>query len=206
MKKDTKKTNTNNAIIFSILFYIVVTIVLIYFVIIPSIDYIKKTSISIIDQRIATDQYFENMNMEKKLEKDLDSIENELSMIDRFFIKKDQGLVDFIKDLEDLAIRNKIDQKSNINYDNICTDKYQKLSIKLNSSGNFKNTINYISELESMKYYINIRSIELIKSSANAAGSNSISNIEFITNTLNTETNINTTILLDVYLKEYEKK
>lgn len=140
----------------------IIIIGLIYFIIIPSSGSIIDSKNNIEQLRINLEKkYIEGQNL-KKISGSLKTIETEIPKLDKMFIKKSNA-IDFITSLENIALKTGINQKINLT-DNKGGD-YQKNNLNLFSNGDFINQLNYLNELESMDYYINIKSMEISRGS-----------------------------------------
>ncbi len=161
MKIGNIKINSNLKTIISIMIYIFFFIFVLYFFLIGSIKEIKKTSLDIMDKKSKTEFYFESMKSNQDFGKKMEILDYKLIIIENSFIGIDKQ-VDFIRAMEDLATKYNI--KQNISIDSIAlnsVEKYKKVPMDLAISGNFGDVMNYISAIESLNYYINIKFINL---------------------------------------------
>ena len=138
---------------------------LIYFVVIPTINDIKKMGEEIEAQRIDLEQKYIKGQSLRQLTENLKEIEPQLIMLDQIFIKQDYEL-EFITKLEDIAAQNNISQTISLDTAKINKEKsYQTLPLRLAARGNYKNMMNYLTNLEALDYYININSMDLSSAS-----------------------------------------
>ncbi len=161
MKTGNITINSNLKTIISIIFYILFFIFILYFFLMGSISEIKKTSSDIIDKKSKTEFYFESMKSNQDFGKKMEILDHKLTIIENSFIDINKQ-VDFIRVMEDLATKYNI--KQNISIDSVAlnsADKYKKVPMDLAVSGNFEDIMNYISAIESLNYYINIKFINL---------------------------------------------
>lgn len=141
------------------LFLIVGAIVI--FAIIPSIKNIKEMRKEIEGQKIDLEEKYQRGQSLKKLSENLKKIEPQLEKLNLVFISKNREL-EFITTLEDIASREKIEQKINLASGQSGGDgAYQKMPLQLFTQGTFKNQMNYLLALETLNYYINIKNLEL---------------------------------------------
>lgn len=145
------------------LFFVFVTYVFLY----GSIKEIKTTSLDIMDKKAKTEFYFETMKLNQDFSKKMGTINDKIKIIENSFIRRDRE-IDFIKTMEDLAMENNI--KQNISIDNVALDakdKYKKVPMDLSISGDFEDVMNYIADIQSLKYYINIKFVSFSTSIIN---------------------------------------
>jgi len=92
---------------------------------------------------------------------------------DRYVFHSGNELV-LIKDIEDIAIKNKVTQKiESSNLDNITNNT---IVLTLHSSGTFANILNFLADLENYNYFLQINSLDFnpiynLKDPENAVGS-----------------------------------
>ena len=160
------KLNLKKKIFISMVIFILIIGGLIYFVVMPTINDIKKMGEEIEAQRIDLEQKYIKGQSLRQLTENLKEIEPQLIMLDQIFIKQDYEL-EFITKLEDIAAQNNISQTISLDTAKINKEKsYQTLPLRLAARGNYKNMMNYLTNLEALDYYININSMDLSSASA----------------------------------------
>lgn len=167
MKIEGIKLSSGFKMIISGVFYGVFFIFVTYVFLYGSIKELKKTSLDIMDKKAKTEFYFETMKSNQDFGKKMETINDKVKIIEDPFIKRDKE-IDFIKIMEDLAMKNNI--KQNISIDNIALDskdKYRKVPIDLSISGDFEDVMNYIADIQLLKYYINIKFVSFSTSIIN---------------------------------------
>ncbi|MCK4553817.1 type 4a pilus biogenesis protein PilO [Candidatus Parcubacteria bacterium] len=159
------KLNLKKKIFVSIIIFILIIGGLVYFVVIPTINDIKKMGKKIENQRIDLEQKYIKGQSLRQLTENLKKIEPQLVVLDQIFIKQDYEL-EFITKLEEIADQNNVAQTINLNTAKINKDKsYQALPLRLSTRGNYKNIMNYLISMEALNYYINIDSMDLSSAS-----------------------------------------
>lgn len=146
-------------IINALLLLLVGTIV--FFIIIPSVREIKNMRDDIERERIdLEDKYIKGQSL-KKLSDNLNIIEPQLDKLDRVFINQNREL-EFITTLESAASANGVAQKINLEVAS-GADRgiFKKIPLQLFTQGPFLKQMKYLSDLESLNYYINVYSLEL---------------------------------------------
>jgi lipopolysaccharide export LptBFGC system permease protein LptF len=166
--------------------FFLLLVVLIYFIIIPTIKDINSLATKIGDQRYEVERKYQQSQGFKKEFGNLIKIEPEINKLNQVFISKNREL-EFITSLEDIAAKNNVAQKINLVYEKNTEQIYQKNTLQLATATNFKNQINYLSNLETLSYYINIKSLSL-----------SINQIPSAKNE-NNEKGLNMSIIADTY-------
>jgi len=160
------KLNLKKKISITLIIFILIISGLIYFVVMPTINDIKKMGEEIENQRIDLEQKYIKGQSLKQLTENLKKTEPQLVILDQIFIKQDHEL-DFITKLEEIATQNNVAQTINLDIAKINKDKsYQALPLRLSARGNYKNIMNYLISLEALNYYINIDSTDLSSASA----------------------------------------
>lgn len=137
---------------------------IIYFVIIPAITDIKNLNSQIYEQRLSLEKkYTERFGMRKVI-KNFREINENFSKAASIFMPQN-GELDFITLMEELADKNKIGLKiflapqEQSEYPN----GTQTFDLTLTTTGNFKNTVNFLQEMEKTEVYIILDSISLLK-------------------------------------------
>lgn len=170
-------------------FYINIVIILLFFSIITIfIIYPALKEISMVNQEITSERIkLENklamgLNI-KKIIKDLESIEESAKSLDLIFLEKNSE-INLISDLE--AVANKYNLSISINSDFIGKDfsaNISQIEVQLIASGDYKQILNFMNELESQKTYFNLKSISLSKNkspnSSTSVAAQLIGNIYF---------------------------
>lgn len=164
------KLNLKNKIIASISCFFAVILLLAYFIVIPTIKEIKSMCESIEAQREDLEKKYIKGQSLKKLSDNLNSIEPKLKLLDLIFINKNREL-EFITSLENQAGKNGVSQKINLSApEKTENQNFQKTGIKIFTKGGFAEQLKYLSGIEHLSYYINIKILELF----NAAVSDDI--------------------------------
>lgn len=161
------KLNLKNKIIISILIFIIALAALIWFIVLPTVGDIKKMGDDIEAQRVDLEKKYIKGQSLKKLSENLKIIEPQLNKLDQIFINSNREL-EFITKLEEIANANAVTQKINLGAASKDTggSDYQIMPLQLFTQGTFGGQINYLKKLESLNYYINIKSIELSAATA----------------------------------------
>ncbi len=133
-------------------------------IIIPQIHSINDLGERIKSHKIYLEEQYENKINEQKNKKKLEIIEKEIKKIDQMFISQNREL-EFITTLEEIASRHNIKQKISLEDNNQKEENnkgYKENRLQLTSQGTFSDLLNYLMDIESLNYYINIKSIEFI--------------------------------------------
>lgn len=97
----------------------------------------------------------------RQLTENLKKIEAKLNLLDQVFINRNREL-EFITALENEANHSQINQKINLSLPKVLENqRFQKSDLRLFTNGEFANQLKYLINLESLSYYINIKSLEL---------------------------------------------
>ena len=142
--------------------YVIVILLIIFIIFIPSVKEIQKMSKNIKEQK----EYLMNQyNIDKNLRstsENLKIVKYNIQDLNDIFVYKDKE-VEFITTLENVASKENIEQSIKITPPKDKDTNYKKTQLQLTTSGNFENILNYLTELEKFKYYINIYSIDINK-------------------------------------------
>lgn len=147
---------------------------LIYFAIMPSVAEIKNLENQIINEKINNEKKYQTENNIIVLNKKINELEVGIRSLDEVFINKNRE-IEFITVLENIANKNNVIQKitltSPTENQQAKTAKKSKATDKESSSsdsssplmitltGNYKNIVNYLVEINSLSYYVNIEGL-----------------------------------------------
>lgn len=156
-----QKFNLKDKIIASLIGFALMIFALIYFIIMPTIKDIETMSRAIEEQKIDLEEKYVKGNSLRQLAENLKKIEPKLSLLDQIFINKNREL-EFITTLENEASDSQVSQKINLSSPKATENQeFQKNSLKLFTKGGFNQQLRYLMNLESLAYYINVKSLEL---------------------------------------------
>jgi len=147
--------------------FIISAIAIGLFVFMPLKDNITRLNSDIRDKRIVleiTKRRSENLTV---LKNDYENIQNKNKLLDAMYISQD-NTISFFKDLEDAAQKNNID----LNYSlGNMTDEISGKEVKLdiNIKGDYLKILAFLSDLESLDYYIKLYSINFTQGEAQSA-------------------------------------
>ena len=174
----TKYSLKKKVIIISVIFSAIICGV-VFLAIIPTVNNIKRIKIEVEKQIAEMEKKYITGQSLKELKENLEKIDPELKMLSKSFVVKGREL-DLITALEELTYKNNVQQKINIDaFKNLDDSKaFQKIPLNLSAQGNFSNLMNYLVDLESLCYYINIDTLELPAASAKSFTANKIAGQE----------------------------
>ncbi|MFH1583011.1 MAG: hypothetical protein ABIB72_01685 [Candidatus Falkowbacteria bacterium] len=155
------KFNLKNKITASLVGFLVIILSLIYFIVIPTIKDIKTMGQTIEAQREDLEKKYIKGQSLRQLTENLSKIEPNLELLDQIFINKNREL-EFITSLENEANKNQVSQKINLNAPEKAENQnFQKTSLQLVTNGGFIKQLKYLMSLENLRYYINVKLLEL---------------------------------------------
>jgi len=186
IKLDLRKRITLSVVGFFIFIFAVV-----YFVIFPSIRDIKNIKNEIESQRLELERrYVKGQSLRKMTEK-LKRAEEKVYVLDQVFIGPDAGL-EFITALEGAAGKNGVNQKINLlSQAPVDNGFYKIVPLQLSSQGEISRQMSYLVSLETLNYYVNIKSLELSSGSRFAP-----------TGEAESAANVNLFVVADTYWRE----
>jgi len=158
-----KKNNSKQNIITLLTFFVITTGAGFYFVILPFSAQIIEEKKAIISEKVNLEKQTIRQKNIANLEKTIEQVKSEIKKIENSYINKNNQL-EFITTLEGIAARNKVEQKINLSQSNKKDDKakYIEEPLVLEVRGQHDNVIKYLLDIESLNYYINIKSLEMI--------------------------------------------
>ena len=170
--------------------FVLIIFGLIYFIVAPTIVDIKTVGGEIEEQRIDLEKKYNNGISLRQLTENLKIIEPKLSLLDKIFINKNREL-EFITTIENEANEARVSQKINlISPETTEKKEFQKNNLQLLTKGGFNEQLKYLMNLESLSYYINVKSLELSPADSNKEAE--INNQELTSNRLNMLINADT--------------
>jgi Tfp pilus assembly protein PilO len=157
-----KKINYLNRIYLLTGIFSAILFVLINLVITPTISEIKDTKKNVVNQK---NELEKKLNREKNLvtlNENLKKIGPEVDFLSQIFIDKDKEL-EFITTLEGIASKNSINQSLNLGTErSVKFGQYIKTPIEISADGRYNDMVDYLINIENLKYYININSLDLV--------------------------------------------
>lgn len=152
--------NFQNKIALSAIIFILAAGSLIYFVIIPAAENIKRIKVETDNLAAQVEKDYLAGKSLKKLAENIKIIEPQLSGLDRAIIKKSASL-EFITTLEKTAENNFITVKPSLGAEKKLNQTYSQIPLQLQTNGSFSGQISYLSDLEALSYYLNIKTLEI---------------------------------------------
>lgn len=146
---------TTNTIILLVIFAVIF-----YFGIFITISQIKNLQQEIITEKIETEKRLNREQNMGSLMTKLKKIENDLEKIDNVFVDKNNEL-GFITTLENVASYNNITQGINLLPIDETSIENPKSIVNIVAKGKYIDIINYIQDIESLNYYVNISMINI---------------------------------------------
>lgn len=190
------KLNLKNKITASSVGFLAIILLLIYFIVIPTIKEIKVIGQTIEAQREDLEKkYIKGQSLRQSTE-NLSKIEPKLELLDQIFINRNREL-EFITSLENKANKNQISQKINLSAPQKAENQnFQKTNLQLFTKGGFIKQLQYLLDLEHLNYYINIKLLEL---SPATGGEKAETNIQETSPASEKTNNLNMFIGADTY-------
>lgn len=169
MKSDLAlKLNNKKRIFFEAFVFTLLVLMIIFIVIKPFVAGIKETKAEIGNYQLELEREYLRARNIKELSAKMKTVEKKAEELNRVFINENKSL-EFITTLEKIAVQNNISQKINLlDASAIEGGIYEEAPIQLSTQGSFKNQMGYLTDLETLSYYININTLD-IKSSGQSA-------------------------------------
>jgi Tfp pilus assembly protein PilO len=180
------KLGYKSKIALSILIFLLASGALIFFIIIPETNKIKKNWMETAAQAAQVEKNYSTGQSLKKVADNLKIVEPRLGEMERALIKK-SAATEFFGSLEEIAKKNKVAIIKNLPVSETAFGGfYLRIPLQIESQGNFKNQIDFLTELESLNYYINFKSLILTNAfpfQASATSSAKILDMQLLANT-----------------------
>lgn len=157
------KLNHEKRVITLLALISVITLVIIFGIIWPTINYIKNLEKDTTSLRNYLEKKYEHTKSIRTSKQQIEEISSAVNQYsDYMFFQGDE--LKLITILENVATTNKITQK----IDNSNLDKFSgdTINISLTLNGDYLNILKYLSALEKEKYYFNIRHLQLSSASS----------------------------------------
>ncbi|NTW22069.1 type 4a pilus biogenesis protein PilO [Candidatus Falkowbacteria bacterium] len=138
---------------------------LIYFLILPNIDDINRIKKEIDTQLIDLEVKYQRGQSIKKLNANLKKIEPDIATLDQVFIKETEQ-VNFITSLEELATKHNLKQKLALGKAQKSKSSFKKIPLQISLEGSYRTLLAYLHDLETLGSYVNVKSIDIISTSA----------------------------------------
>lgn len=151
--------------------FLSVLTVIIYFIILPSIKEIRNLNTQIYNQRLSLERkYTERFGM-RKVVKNFSEINADFAKATSIYIPQN-GELDFITSIEGIADSNNVELKIFLapQEQSEYPDGTQAFDLTLNTTGNFKNTVKFLQEMEKNNIYILMDNISLLKTRDSSDG------------------------------------
>lgn len=156
--------NSKKTIFITIIVFLIFISCIIIFLIIPSFKSIIEKSTELKKQRLGLEDSINNVYHKDNSDSALGGLNKRISTIESTFMNKGEEL-DLIKILESTAVKNNVIQTI---FPEISKEKSDNsffvMNLKLNLTGSFSNVLAYIKDIETLRNYINIKSINITKS------------------------------------------
>jgi Tfp pilus assembly protein PilO len=153
--------SVRNKMLITILGYLVVLVVVVLFVIIPSVEKIQTISQEVYDQQLYLEELYMRGQLIKRVQRQLAEINPFIEKMTRGFVDPEQS-VDFVLSLEGLAQNNNIVQRIEMRPERaVQRNIYEILPVHLSLEGNFINLIKYLKGAEEMDYYFNVGALNI---------------------------------------------
>ncbi|KKQ61331.1 MAG: hypothetical protein US81_C0007G0011 [Parcubacteria group bacterium GW2011_GWE2_38_18] len=165
MKIDLKKIKLKERIILLNAAIIIIIAGILLLLIFPSISLIKKIQFNIQSQLVELENKYNKAQILRQTSSNLKKVEPLVGLLDQGYVKQENE-IQFITALEELAVKNQISQKLNLGNIKINKTVPQKVTLQINTRGQFPDQVKYLRGLEKLNFYINVKTIEIIKNSS----------------------------------------
>jgi len=160
-----------------------VIFLMVYFGILGPMEEMSRMKKQIETEKVDMEKnYLRGKNL-RKLSESLKVVEPQLAKLDEVFIKK-EGALDFITSLELTAENSGIEQRINLAGSSVgrtaakTKTSSETIPVQLSSSGSFSKQMQYLSALEALSYYINVKTLEISNPSYRGAGLSAVDGVE----------------------------
>ncbi|NUM25165.1 MAG: hypothetical protein HUU49_00905 [Candidatus Buchananbacteria bacterium] len=152
---------TKQKIIIAVLAVLLLSGMISYFIILPTINDIKKISNDVYLERLDLEKKYLKGQLLKKTMEDFEKIKPEKNKLANIFIKEGKEL-EFITALESISSQYKLEQTLKLGTkQDQGSGTYHAVPLEIVVKGTFVDTLKYLNELEKLNYYYSISSIAL---------------------------------------------
>jgi Tfp pilus assembly protein PilO len=171
MNSINKKTPTKNKLVYLSAIFVSIVVGVVFIAVLPTINEIKNLRKNIISKKIELEETLIKERNMSKLNEKVKIIEPKLEELNNIFINENKEL-EFITTLEGVAINNNVKQTINLMTESaIAENGYKKIPLNLSVTGNFINVVKYLTEIESLNYYIDIKNFNISSENKKIDGS-----------------------------------
>ena len=150
-----------NRFIISVIAFFLLLIALIVLIIIPSIKEIKIINQQVYEERVRLEKLYAKGQLKNKVQKDYNSIKENLVFLDSVIMKEGQEL-EYITAIENIADKAGIDINISIGATKITPQqKFSELEFTITLAGEWKNILLWIDNVEKMPIYTNIKEMTI---------------------------------------------
>jgi len=158
-----KNISIRSKIILTLFVNIFIIVSIIYFIIIPRVEFIKENGRDIIDRRVFLEEQFIKAKRFRENNEEMDLVDADIQKLDEVFVSYD-GDLQFIETLEKVAVDNDVNQKISLGaIKNEENNEFEKIGLEISAEGNFLNIMKYLISLETLNYYVNISFLDISK-------------------------------------------
>ncbi|KKP59538.1 MAG: hypothetical protein UR53_C0001G0038 [Candidatus Magasanikbacteria bacterium GW2011_GWC2_34_16] len=131
---------------------------IIFAIILPTVNYINKLNTDTADLRNYLEKKYEKTIRLRTSVEDIQNIKQATTDYPQYIFNTGNELK-LITTFENLAQKNKVDQKiENSNLDRITN---QRITLNLNINGSYNNILNYLADLENLNYFIIVEQLQM---------------------------------------------
>ncbi len=141
---------------------VIVLFALVYFFIIDkTMSEINKINSSFEDQLLVLNTAEKKGQEIKRTRQNISTVETLVSKLSSYFIKNN---LEFVTTLENLAAKHELQSKITMGSSAIF-GRYKKIVLTIYLQGDHEKQLYFVNELQSLPYYLNIQSIEVVQTS-----------------------------------------
>lgn len=152
---------SKNKFLLSIIIFSICFLGVFIFLIWPAWLEINSINKKISEEKIRLEKLYNTDQLSKKINDNYDKIKNDIGFLDDFILKENQEL-QYITALEQIAAEENVNLKINIGETKANPgQKFSTLNLSFELAGEWPNILRWISRLESIPYYTNIKEIAI---------------------------------------------
>jgi len=148
-----------NRFLVSTVTFLALLLSIIILIIIPSFQEIKVINQQVLEERVRLEKLYVRGQLQKKVRDNYNSIKNDIGFLDEFLLKENQEL-QYITTLEHYANENNVSLEITIGEpQRKPQQRFSILPFTLQLSGNWPAIVKWLSDIETLPYYTNIKEI-----------------------------------------------
>ena len=166
-----RKLNSRNKLLLTFGIFIVLIVLFSFFLILPSLNDLNGMQDSIETKRKEIELSYSKGNDAKQVFKKIKEIDQQIEKLNSIYITDGRQL-EIITKFEDFSSKHNVTETIGINPNSDKKpSKFKKIDLTINTIGSFNNLMDYLADIESLNYYVNIYNVDISPNSSDNSSS-----------------------------------